>query len=974
LILKPRTAFAAVCSLLVGLTVTVTGSADALGQPAAALSPALAAAAPDGRMPSEIPSADTPGVTSGEVQKIVQVGDVMIAAGTFGTVHDPGSGASLSRGNIFAFDATTGRVSRTFAPSLNGGVSTLLPGPIADTVYVGGKFSTVNGDRHRHLVLLNVNTGAAVSSFDPPGINGSVEALARDGSRLYIGGNFTKIAGHERGGLASLDASSGALDAFVQVQLTEHHNNTGWGAQAAVGARDMVVTPDGSRLAVIGNFRRADGLDRVQLVMISLDGAAATVTPDWATSRYAPYCFSNAFDTTMRGIAISPDGSYFVVTATGGHNNGTLCDTASRWEFDSSGLSLEPTWIADSGGDTLWGVGISEDAVYIGGHSRWMNNPFGSDRPRQGAVPRPGLAALDPTTGVPLDWNPGRNPRGEAAYSFLPTDDGLWLTSNTNFIGNRKYRRERVAFFPYAGGLPLASTETGSLPGDVVIGGTGTTARVVAFDGSDVGAVTQLSTPNLSWGATRGSVMVGGTVFYAGADNYLHRRTFDGSSFGADVRIDPYHDPAWANVDTGSGQTYDGEQPDFYGQLSRVSGVYFDANRLFYTLSGDRTLYSRAFVPDSGIVSPLVDTVSTSIDWRDAGGMFRAGDSLYVVSGSTGALSRVDLNAGVPTGSLSVVDSPSSGGIDWRGNGIFLSTRSAGQEPNEPPTARFTSSCDELVCDFDAATSTDDGSIESYAWDFGDGATGSGSSAHHPFAAAGSYDVTLTVNDDDGADDSVTLTVVVQETPQQSDVAFETSVAATAGGKRPSLTIPAGVSAGDRAVLFLSRNNVSRTVSAPTGVTGWTQLDAVTAKTMATVAWTKTLSAGDAGSVVRTPLSGASKWTLTLAVYSGVGGGALPNDGAADTVRHAQRSTPTVAAPDGAWAISYFADKSGSTTGWDVDGATVRNQLCATGTGRICSAVADSAASVSSPAGGVDGSTNAASAMAVVWTVVLPPA
>jgi hypothetical protein len=679
--LKPRTVLAVVCSLFAGLTVSVTGSLEAAAEPSTALSPSLAALADDAQMPSEVPSAQTPWVTSGKVQKIVQVGDVMVAAGTFGTVQDPGGGASLSRGNIFAFDAETGRVSRTFAPDLNGGVSALLPGPTADTVYVGGKFSNVDGAVHRHLVLLNVNTGAVVSSFDPPVINGSVEALARHASRLYIGGNFTKIAGHERGGLASLDASTGSLDAFVQVQLTEHHNNTGRGAQAAVGAREMVVTPDGSRLAVVGNFRRADGLDRVQLVMISLGGASATVTPDWATDRYAPYCFNNAFDTTMRGIAISPDGSYFVVTATGGHNNGTLCDTASRWEFDSTGLNLQPTWVADSGGDTLWGVGITDDAVFIGGHARWMNNPFGSDRPRQGAVPRPGLAALDPITGVPLDWNPGRNPRGEAAYSFLPTDDGLWLTSNTKFIGNRKYRRERVAFFPYAGGAAIASTATGSLPGEVVIGA-GSTARVVSFDGSDVTDVAELSTPGLSWNSVRGAVMLGGAVFYAATDDSLHQRTFDGSSFGGDVRIDPYHDPAWADVDTGSGQTYDGEQPDFYGQLDRLTGLYFDGNRLFYTLSGDRTLHWRAFVPDSGIVSPVANDVSTSIDWRDADGMFRDGDSLYVVSASTGALSRVSLDAGIPTGGLSVVDSPSTGGIDWRGSGIFLSTTSSGQEPN----------------------------------------------------------------------------------------------------------------------------------------------------------------------------------------------------------------------------------------------------------------------------------------------------
>ena len=81
---------------------------------------------------------------------------------------------------------------------------------------------------------------------------------------------------------------------------------------------------------------------------------------------------------------------------------------------------------------------------------------------------------------------------------------------------------------------------------------------------------------------------------------------------------------------------------------------------------------------------------------------------------------------------------------------------------NQPPTADFDVSCTGLECDFDGTGSDDpDGTIDTWAWDFGDGDSATEASPTHTFGSADSYQVTLTVTDDGDATDTHTETVTV---------------------------------------------------------------------------------------------------------------------------------------------------------------------------------------------------------------------
>ena len=89
-----------------------------------------------------------------------------------------------------------------------------------------------------------------------------------------------------------------------------------------------------------------------------------------------------------------------------------------------------------------------------------------------------------------------------------------------------------------------------------------------------------------------------------------------------------------------------------------------------------------------------------------------------------------------------------------------------GGPSNQDPVADFTSACTLLECTFTDASTDGDGTVESWSWNFDDGSDAvTTEDAAHTYAAAGTYDVTLTVTDNDGADASVTKQVVVTTAP-----------------------------------------------------------------------------------------------------------------------------------------------------------------------------------------------------------------
>ncbi|WP_239111856.1 PKD domain-containing protein [Phycicoccus sonneratiae] len=185
-------------------------------------------------------------------------------------------------------------------------------------------------------------------------------------------------------------------------------------------------------------------------------------------------------------------------------------------------------------------------------------------------------------------------------------------------------------------------------------------------------------------------------------------------------------------------------------------------------------------------------------------------------------------------------------------------------------------------------------------------------------------------------------------------------------------TVPSGTAAGDTLLLVLTRAS-GVTWSGPSGLTGWSTVATTTSTTLTSTVYRRTAAAGDAGTRVRFDTTAFAKAMLTLTVYRGVDPArALTVAGSAETAASTTHPSPAVAASGGETAVSYWVDRSSTTTGWSAPATTTtRDTALGTGSGRYGAVLADRA---DVPAGSLPGpaATSTPATTALAWTVLLP--
>ena len=377
--------------------------------------------------PAALPlSLARPALDVASVRTVALVGNTLLVGGDF---SDYGT---IARPYLVAWDKTSGALDLAFSPQLNAAVRALDGSVDGNSVFVGGDFTTINGAQANRIAKLSVVDGSRDPAFTV-----SLDAYVKevvvhtDGNRLFVGGNFrfTNSTNTER--FVGLNAATGAILPGYQIDLTNPTNLASEG-----GVRAMSLNPDGTRLVIIGNFFTVEGLPRPLVTVLDVSDANTASVTGWTTSLYTQPCAGGRVG-WMRDVSYSPDGARFYIGSSG-HFYYRACDSLNAFDATATGTT-EPLWTARPG-DTIETVAATTDAVYLGGHFRFLDWEHQTDGRFQ-------LGAVNPTDGRPLSWNPSANGfRGILTLEAEPS--GLLLGGDNTSVGGISHGRTARFVWP----------------------------------------------------------------------------------------------------------------------------------------------------------------------------------------------------------------------------------------------------------------------------------------------------------------------------------------------------------------------------------------------------------------------------------------------------------------------------------------------------------------------------------------------
>ncbi len=760
-------------------------------------------------------------------------GKRIFVAGDFTSVN------GTTRNRIAALDATTGALVSGFNASLGSQGRALAV--LGNTLYVGGGFGTAGGASRSRLAAFDATSGALLSWN--PGADQEVLSLTALSGKVVVGGKMTTLAGAAVRGMGAVDAATGAsLPWAIGSVVYDYGKDAGIWSLTNDGTRvygtgyNFLVNNDPT---TAGNFESVFAAEADGGALVWVSGCRGD-TYDAVALNGVVYNAGHAHNCEMvggnpetsvrsyqRAIAFSAAPGANGRVNVGGDFNGRPAPDYLHW------LPTVPQGTYTGQYQGGWSITGNSTYVVMGGEFPSINGTAQQGLVRfavKDTAPNKegpqGYSELKPTatsiaTGtLRLSWQAAwdrDNKRltyellrgatvGSSTVVATRTQDATWwarpqmaLTDRTATPGSSQTYRVRVKD-------PLGNTLTSAATTVTVPSGTATPSPYADAVSADA--------PSSYWrlgeasGSTAYDWAAGNDVTLAsdatrGVTGALKGDTDKATGFSGAASV-----PGVTAASVSGPQTFSVEA--WFSTTSTSGGkvVGFGNNKTSNSSNYDRHVY---LTNDGKVVFGVYNsntfTLSSGAGLNDGkwhhvvATMGSDGMNLYV--DGVKAASRTDnTTAQAFTGYWRIggdtlngwPSQPTSAALAGSIDDVAVyptvlsadrvtAHYAAATGANQPPTASFTSTATNLSVAFNGSGSTDgDGSIASYAWDFGDSSTGTGVSPTHVYSAAGTYTVKLTVTDDDGATNETTRSVTVTAAPAPTTLAADTFGRTTTNG------------------------------------------------------------------------------------------------------------------------------------------------------------------------------------------------
>jgi len=232
------------------------------------------------------------------------------------------------------------------------------------TLYLGGSFTQVGSSPRTNLAAVDIATGQ-VTDWNP-GANGNISALAMGGTRVYVGaglsGGFTAVGNQPRTNLAAIDLSGTVVPWAPAVG----------GFGGASGFVETILVA-GNTVFVGGNFSSLAGIPRTSLAAVDAQtGGATSFSPAFQAAARGWHVYGLAFrDGALftAGFGVPGlGGAWFPYLASWNITNST-----ANWEMAPGGVAAGGvSWGLAFLDDALYAGTLSAFKTVTGAPESWM--------------------------------------------------------------------------------------------------------------------------------------------------------------------------------------------------------------------------------------------------------------------------------------------------------------------------------------------------------------------------------------------------------------------------------------------------------------------------------------------------------------------------------------------------------------------------------------------------------------------------